>query len=63
MSGAKATGHLPTIPAGTWLDAARWLALGEAIRWATASWQAQATASWQLAKVGRFLQRDADDGR
>jgi hypothetical protein len=49
--------------AGAWLDAGRWAALAEAVRWAQASWQAQAAASWQLGKAMRFLQRDADDGR
>jgi hypothetical protein len=48
---------------GAWVDAARWLALSEAIRWAEASWEAQAAASWQLGKAMRFLMRDADDGR
>jgi hypothetical protein len=46
-----------------WVDAARWLALSEAVRWATASWHAQAAPSWQLGKAMRFLMRDADDGR
>jgi hypothetical protein len=48
---------------GVWVDAARWLTLSEAVRWATASWHAQAAASWQLGKAMRFLMRDADDGR
>jgi hypothetical protein len=49
--------------AAAWVDAARWLAWWEATRWAEASWKAQNVAAWQLAKVGRWLQRDADDGR
>jgi hypothetical protein len=44
------------------VDAARWLAWWEAQRWERANWQVQASAGWQLAKVGRFMQRDADDG-
>jgi hypothetical protein len=51
------------VGAGAWVDAARWLAWWEAEHWERTSWQVQATAAWQLAKVGRFLQRDADDGR
>ena len=45
------------------MDAARWLAAREAERWAEATWKAQNVAAWQLGWVGRWLQRDADDGR
>ena len=48
---------------GAWVDAARWLASWEAARWAEATWKAQNVAAWQLAKVGRWMQRDADDHR
>jgi hypothetical protein len=48
---------------GVWVDAARWLAWWEAEQWARASWQAQGAAAWQLAKVGRWMMRDADDRR
>jgi hypothetical protein len=45
------------------IDAAVWLAWLEAERWEQASWEVQGQAAWQLARVGRWLQRDADDGR
>ena len=48
---------------GAWVDAARWLAFWEAAHWAEATWKAQNVAAWQLAKVGRWMQRDADDHR
>jgi hypothetical protein len=50
------------VAGAAWVDAARWLAWWEAERWRRASWQAQAAAARQLAKIGRWLQRDADDG-
>jgi hypothetical protein len=48
---------------GAWVDAARWLAWWEAARWARSSWEVQNAAGWQLAKVGRWMMRDADDHR
>lgn len=67
MNAEPATGRqraLVAVPdGGAWFDAARWFAFWEAVRWAEASWKAQNTAAWQLGWTGRWLQRDADDGR
>jgi hypothetical protein len=63
MTAPKRGGHFSAGQAGVWVDAARWLAFWEAARWAEATWKAQNVAAWQLAKVGRWLQRDGDDGQ
>ena len=64
MTGSRgADGGNGQVAGTAWVDAARWLTAWEATRWAEATWKAQNVAAWQLAKVGRWLQRDADDAR
>jgi hypothetical protein len=48
---------------GAWVDAARWLAWWEAARWERSSWAEQNMAAFQLAKVGRWMMREAHDHR